>query len=151
MKRLYRIKVFNCKINCFSDLRFHHINGKNARISNNGLTASRPRALAEFNDAIVFSNRPLREEELFEIVLEKMVDRWSGSIELGVSAVRPEELELPSTATDLEHDTWMLSGAVVMENGVNLKNGYKLDLDTLSADSKIGVYYSHSDFSNRSN
>lgn len=70
-----------------------------------------------------------------------MVDRWSGSIELGVSAMRPEELELPSTATDLEHDTWMLSGAVVMENGVNLKNGYKLDLDSLTADCKIGKSY----------
>lgn len=73
-----------------------------------------------------------------------MVDRWSGSIELGVSAMRPEELELPSTATDLEHDTWMLSGAVVMENGVNLKNGYKLDLDSLTADCKIGKFSKNS-------
>lgn len=43
----------------------------------------RPRPLAEFNDAIVFSNRPLRDGELFEITLDSIVDRWSGSIELG--------------------------------------------------------------------
>ncbi len=29
--------------------------GRNARISNNGLTATRPNALGEFNDAIVMS------------------------------------------------------------------------------------------------
>ena len=43
------------------------------RISNTGLTASRPNALSEFNDAIVMSNRPLRDGELFEIQLERMV------------------------------------------------------------------------------
>lgn len=59
------------------------MHGKNARVSNNGLTASRPRAFGEFNDAIVISNRALREGEMFEVVIEKMVDRWSGSIEAG--------------------------------------------------------------------
>lgn len=28
----------------------------------------------------------------------------------GVTAIRPDELELPGTMTDLDHDTWMLSG-----------------------------------------
>lgn len=75
---------------CFSDLRFHHVHGKNARVSNNGLTASRPRAFGEFNDAIVISTRALREGEMFEVLIEKMVDRWSGSIEAG------ERRHLPS-------------------------------------------------------
>jgi neuralized-like protein 4 len=59
------------------------VHGRNARVSNNGLTASRPRAFGEFNDAIVISNRALREGEMFEVVIEKVVDRWSGSIEAG--------------------------------------------------------------------
>ena len=66
-----------------NDLKFHHLHGRNARIINNGATASRPNALGEFNDAIIMSNRPLRDGELFEIVIERMVERWSGSIELG--------------------------------------------------------------------
>ncbi|KAK4880128.1 hypothetical protein RN001_008274 [Aquatica leii] len=123
----------------YSDLRFHHVHGKNARITNNGQTALRPRPLAEFNDAIVFSNRPLRDGELFEVSLENMVDRWSGSIEIGVTAARPDDLELPSTATDLAHDTWMLSGSSVMENGVTIKNNYACDLDTLGAGIRIGL------------
>ncbi|CAG9771302.1 unnamed protein product [Ceutorhynchus assimilis] len=123
----------------YSDLRFHHVHGKNARIANNGLTALRPRPLAEFNDAIVFSNRPLKDGEIFEIILDTIVDRWSGSIELGVTAVRPDDIELPSTATDLSQATWMLSGASIMINGKTTKNNYPCDLDTLGSGVRLGV------------
>ncbi|KAG5890383.1 hypothetical protein JTB14_029747 [Gonioctena quinquepunctata] len=123
----------------YSDLRFHHVHGKNARIVNNGLTALRPRPLAEFNDAIVFSSRPLRDDELFEICLDSIVDRWSGSIELGVTAVRPDDIDLPSTATDLCRDTWMLSGSSVMINGKTIKNNYSFDLDSITSGVKLGV------------
>lgn len=119
-----------------TDLRFHHLHGRNACITNGGLTASRPNAEGEFNDAIVISNRPLHDGEMFEVILDKMVDRWSGSIEagdlprpfifhfefkitvandsnrlctpLGVTAIKPDDLEFPSTMTDIDYDTWML-------------------------------------------
>ena len=29
---------------------------------------------------------------------------------LGVTAIKPDDLELPGTMTDIDHDTWMLSG-----------------------------------------
>jgi len=61
-----------------SDIRFHGLCGKNARVSNNGLTASRANALGEFNNSIVLSNRVLKDNEFFEVVIERMVDRWSG-------------------------------------------------------------------------
>lgn len=54
---------------------------------------------SEFNDAIVMSNRPMREGEMFEIQVERMVDRWSGSIEAGVTLIKPEELQFPNTMT----------------------------------------------------
>ncbi|XP_029731807.1 neuralized-like protein 4 [Aedes albopictus] len=120
-------------------LKFHSVHGKNARISNGGLTACRPKALAEFNDSIVFSNRPLRQRELFEIVLETVVDQWNGSIEIGVTGIRPDELSLPSTATDLEHDTIMISGTTLMRNGVTIRNDLPFDLDTLTTGSRVGV------------
>ena len=97
-----------------TDLRFHHLHGRNARISNTGMTASRPSALSEFNDAIVMSNRALKDGELFEIQIERMVERWSGSIEAGVTLIRPEDLDFPNTMTDIDYDTWMLSGSSVM-------------------------------------
>lgn len=91
-----QIPVTFVPVFCCSDLRFHHVHGKNARVSNSGLTASRPRAFGEFNDAIVISNRALREGEMFEVAIEKMVDRWSGSIEAGERrAVDSNRLILP--------------------------------------------------------
>ena len=44
-----------------------------------------------------------------------MVDRWSGSIEAGVTLIKPEDLEFPNTMTDIDYDTWMLSGSAVMK------------------------------------
>ena len=120
-------------------LRFHQIHGRNARLSNNFLTASRPKALAEFNDSIVFSNRPLRQRELFEVVIENVVCHWNGSIEIGVTGVRPEELTLPTTATDLDNNTIMASGTTLMFNGVTVRNDLPFDLDNCKTGCKIGV------------
>ena len=44
-----------------------------------------------------------------------MVERWSGSIEAGVTSIKPEDLEFPNTMTDIDYDTWMLSGSAVMK------------------------------------
>ena len=104
-----------------TDLRFHHLHGRNARINNNGLTASRPNAPGEFNEAVVITNRPLKDNEHFEVVIEKMVDRWSGNIEAGVTLIRPEDLEFPNTMTDIDYDTWILSGSAVMRDGQTVR------------------------------
>lgn len=80
---VYIYIVINNSLDPYSDLRFHHLHGKNARILNGGLTAQRPNAHGEFNDAIVISNRQLHEGEMFEVMIDKMVDRWSGSLEAG--------------------------------------------------------------------
>jgi neuralized-like protein 4 len=69
------------------DLRFHSLHGKNAAVINNGYTAVRTNDTGEFNDAIVMSSRELRDNELFEVIIEKLVDRWSGSLEAGKSSV----------------------------------------------------------------
>lgn len=120
-------------------LRFHACHGRNARISNGGQTASRPKALAEFNGSIVFSNRPLRQRELFEVRLETMIDHWNGSVEIGVTGVRPDEITMASTATDLDQDTVMISGSTLMHNGTTVRNDMPFDLDALGAGSRIGV------------
>ncbi|CRK92215.1 CLUMA_CG005699, isoform A [Clunio marinus] len=120
-------------------LRFHQIHGRNARLSSNFLVASRPKALAEFNDSIVFSNRSLRQRELFEVMIENVVEHWNGSIEIGVTGVRPEELTLPSTATDLDNNTIMASGTTLMFNGVTVRNDLPFDLDNCKSGCRIGV------------
>lgn len=120
-------------------LRFHACHGPNARISNGGLTASRPKALAEFNGSIVFSSRPLRQREIFEVVLETMIDHWNGSVEIGVTGIKPDEISFANTATDLEQDTIMVSGQTLIHNGTTVRNDMPFNLDNLTSGSKIGV------------
>ncbi len=98
-----------------TDLSFHKLHGRNTTLSSNCLTASRPNALSEFNDAICITSRPLRPGEVFEVIIEKLVERWSGSLELGVTSIKPENLDFPSTMTDITYGTWMLSGSSVMQ------------------------------------
>ena len=56
-----------------------------------------------------------------------------------MTLIQPEDLDLPSTMTDIDYDTWMLSGSAVMQDGSTIRNGYKIDLDTLPLGSKVGM------------
>ena len=44
--------------------------------------------------------------------IDKKVNSWSGSIEVGVTACDPDglELPLPSSATELRRGSWIMSG-----------------------------------------
>lgn len=53
-------------------------------MSANCRSAVRLNPLCEFNNAIVMSHRPLKDDELFEVIVEKLVSRWSGSMEAGL-------------------------------------------------------------------
>ncbi|CAK1588784.1 unnamed protein product [Parnassius mnemosyne] len=135
----------------FPEMCFHRVHGHNARLSRSRLTASRATVYSEFNDAVLFSSRPLRECDMFELRIDRMVDCWIGSLEMGVTAIRPEDLEasggvgaLAGTATDLNWDTYILSGAAVMKDGECVRSGYPLDLDTLTVGSRVGMMW-HAD------
>ncbi|ETE57624.1 Neuralized-like protein 4, partial [Ophiophagus hannah] len=58
-------------------------------------------ATDDFNHGVVLSNRPLRNGEVFQVRIDKMVDKWAGSIEIGVTTHNPTYLQLPSTMTNL--------------------------------------------------
>lgn len=70
-------------------------------------------ATDDFNHGVVLSSRPLRSNEVFQVRIDKMVDKWAGSIEIGVTTHNPAYLQLPSTMTNLRSgkiqntwDTW---------------------------------------------
>lgn len=63
-------------------LHFHVRCGSLVNLSANNRTAERRRPLDEFNNGVVMTQRPLRDNELFEIRIDKLVDKWSGSIEV---------------------------------------------------------------------
>lgn len=64
-------------------LRFHARCGSLIKLTSNSRCAERRRPFDEFNNGIAMTHRPLRDNELFEIRIDRLVDKWSGSIEAG--------------------------------------------------------------------
>ncbi|XP_043932154.1 neuralized-like protein 4 [Protopterus annectens] len=120
-------------------LLFHPNCGQKAAIINDGRTAHRPHATDDFNHGVVLSNRPLRNNEVFQVRIDKMVDKWAGSIEIGVTTHKPAHLQLPSTMTNLRSGTWMMTGNGVMHNGTTILDEYGHNLDRLKAGDSVGV------------
>ncbi|XP_026549791.1 neuralized-like protein 4, partial [Notechis scutatus] len=96
-------------------------------------------ATDDFNHGVVLSNRPLRNGEVFQVRIDKMVDKWAGSIEIGVTTHNPTYLQLPSTMTNLRSGTWMMTGNGVMHNGTTILDEYGHNLDRLKAGDTVGV------------
>ena len=48
--------------------------------------------------------------EVFEVRLDRMVTKWAGSIEIGVTTHAPGDLDFPSTMTNIRSGTWMMTG-----------------------------------------
>ena len=106
-------------------LLFHTRCGEHAAVINNGRSAHRPNAIDDFNYGVVLIDRPLRPTELFEVRqlrvqfcsrftqdlcslqvrLDKLIDKWAGSVEIGVTTHSPTELDFPSTMTNIR---WVL-------------------------------------------
>lgn len=124
-----------------SRLKFHQsVHGRNARVTNNGQTAHRQKAVESFDDAILFSNRPLRQREMFEVGLDMVTSHWKDSISIGVTGVRPEEISLPRTATGLHQEAILVSGNSLLLNGVTIRKDFlPFHLDSLSVGTRLGV------------
>lgn len=85
----------------------------------------------DFNYGVVLTNRPLKPNELFEVRIDKMIDKWAGSIEIGVTTHSPTSLEFPSTMTNVRSGTWMMTTNGVMHNGTTVMDEYGQSLDRL--------------------
>ena len=53
--------------------QFHPIHGTLVQLSENGLSAFRLRPSHEFNQGLAFSNRPLKDEQVFEVRIDRKV------------------------------------------------------------------------------
>ena len=77
----------------------------------------------EFNHAVVLTNRPLLPGEAFEIQIDTVIDKWAGSVELGVTVHDPLSLEFPQVM-NMHTGTWMMTGNRVMHNNETITEDY---------------------------
>lgn len=123
----------------YDRLTFHPNCGTHAQVINNGRTAHRPNAVDDFNNGVVLTARPLKTGELFEIRLDRVVTKWAGSIEIGVTTHSPVDLEFPFTMTNVRSGTWMMTGSGIMHNGTIILEQYGVNLDRLKVGDRVGV------------
>lgn len=121
-------------------LCFHTRCGSLVKLSPNFRSAERRRPLDEFNNGVVMTHRPLRDNELFEIRIDKLVDKWSGSIEVGVTTHNPTVLHFPATMTNMRSGTIMMSGCGILTNGKGTRRQYgEFNLDELREGDRVGM------------
>lgn len=121
-------------------LRFHTRCGSLVKLSPNCRSAERRRPLDEFNNGVVMTHRPLKDNELFEIRIDKLVDKWSGSIEVGVTTHNPTVLHFPATMTNMRSGTIMMSGCGILTNGKGTRRQYgEFNLDELREGDRVGM------------
>lgn len=71
--------------------------------------------------------------------LSPQVNSWSGSIEIGVTALDPSALDFPSSATGLKGGSWIVSGCSVLRDGRSVLEEYGRDLDQLAEGDRVGI------------
>ena len=121
-------------------IRFHERHGSLIKLLNNNRTAERKRPFDEFNNGVVMTHRPVKDNELFEIRLDRLVDKWSGSIEVGLTTHNPSGLEIPATMTNLRAGTTIMSGCGILTNGKGTRREYgQFNLDELAEGDRIGM------------
>ena len=91
--------------------KFHESVGNNIQLNSNRTIATRCR---EYSNAVVLSESPLENNEIFEIHIQEVAREWSGSLKIGV--VNNEtgswltSLNLVQNMTSIHTDAWYLTG-----------------------------------------
>ncbi|XP_050683839.1 neuralized-like protein 4 isoform X3 [Leptidea sinapis] len=118
-------------------MRFHRRCGDRVTLLHDNKTAVRN--FVEFNHGLILSAEPLQDDIIFEVTIDRKVNVWNGSLEIGVTTLDPEYIELPATVTKLRNTAWVLSGSSVLKDGTTLINSYGPELDTLREGDCLGV------------
>ena len=92
----------------------------------------------EYNNGVVISNRPLKDSELFEVRITDMNDKWTRSIEVGITALQPDIMVIPATMTNIQSHTWIMSECDIVSGEEIVKENYGISLDSL----KVRAYVS---------
>lgn len=67
-----------------------------------------------------------------QIRIDRLVEKWSGSIEVGVTTHNPATLQFPATMTNMRSGTTMMSGNGILTNGKGTRREYgEFNLDEL--------------------
>ena len=65
---------------------------------------------------IVVSNRPLRTNEVFQVKVNKLNERWTSSFSIGLIGFSPDSVHLPITAVGLKRNPAVVLRSVIIKS-----------------------------------
>ena len=127
---------------------FHSHAAPLAQITNEGLTATRKDPLRIFFKAVLIGAQPLQDGKMFEVRIEKTVDKWVRSIIIGCTTCRPESVLLPETLCGLkpsvgfvQHSWIYLNSSMLVKHRLNPGTPlrYGGDIESLDIGDTVGI------------
>ncbi|KAG8229225.1 hypothetical protein J437_LFUL008862 [Ladona fulva] len=117
-------------------LRFHTMGGRKMVVTNDGLTAKRIDEFQEEGKGAVLTNRALVNDELFQVRIDRLIQRYSTSIGIGVTRHNLKTMDYP---------TWVQCGVKMVYNNKFYEDDsvskidYGPNLKTLKVGDLVGV------------
>ncbi|XP_046403922.1 neuralized-like protein 4 [Ischnura elegans] len=118
-------------------LLFHPRHGINVVLLNGRRSAQRL-DLDDNVNASLFTHRPLRNNELFEVRLDKRVNKLNNCFGMGVMSHSADDVEIKPAAYLLKNGTWMYYNSGIYGSGRELHK-YGPDLNKIQARDRLGV------------
>lgn len=155
--------------NAFShQQRFHDHHGRNVILKNSAQTAQRTASYNQvlfylkicfekclsvvavlqfiffFIKGLVYSKEPLVPGGCFQVKIEQLDERWTGSLMVGVTGIPPDKMPStpPTCALLLKRPSWIISGRAVHQSGRKTRTDLKFDLNQLRIGQSAGVHLS---------
>ncbi|XP_046396422.1 neuralized-like protein 4 [Ischnura elegans] len=120
------------------ELHFHQSTGNNVKLFNAGRTAEKL-IVTETGYGLAFTHRPLRDNELFEVILEKKTNHFKNSLGIGISTSSPANMIVPKFITEVPPPSWSMYYDVIYHNAQVARRGYGKSLDTLVVGDRVGI------------
>ncbi|KAG8221883.1 hypothetical protein J437_LFUL010051 [Ladona fulva] len=115
------------KANSQVPLLFHPNCGSNIAITNDGQSIVKLKDEEEMN-GVTLTNRPLYDNEIFEVRLDRKISKFNKAMGIGVTTQNPKTLKIPRHMNDVKDGTWMIYLSTVYINGTRVKENYIEDL-----------------------
>ncbi|KAG8236983.1 hypothetical protein J437_LFUL016894 [Ladona fulva] len=95
-------------------LKFHSEGAKNVEVFNGGKSAKRIRGTTNKGYGGVLTSRSIRDNELFQVKVDKLLRRYITSIGIGISRKSPH---------NVDYNEWMTCGTIMLYNNQLYENG----------------------------
>ncbi|XP_046396419.1 neuralized-like protein 4 [Ischnura elegans] len=119
-------------------LRFDPNCGSNVAVVNEGRTVRKINLEIPL-DSVVFTTRPLKPDELFEVRLDKKNTKFSLSLGIGGTTHSRKDIPIANHINHLPHPTWAQYHGQLYRNGSLAIKEYGKSLDALVVGDRVGM------------